>query len=70
MKPLPNFNFARLDSYPIALAEIEHQIRLLRDIVDECDDNFTDEDRQQLVANIRWLKRFYEAAERCIINDN
>jgi hypothetical protein len=68
MRPLPNFNFAKLDTYTLALAEVECQIRLLKDIVDECGDTFTDEDRYQLVSNIKWLKRFYEAAERCVIN--
>lgn len=70
MRPLPNFNFARIDNLPIALAEIECQVRLLKEIVDECDDTFNDDDRKQLIANIFWLKRFYEAAERCILNDN
>lgn len=37
--------------------------------VDECEDIFTEEDRKVLVTNINWLKRFYEAAERCLLND-
>ena len=70
MRPLPNFNFSQITTYAHALAEIECQIRLLKDIVAECDDTFTDQDRDQLVANIRWLKRFYETAERNLINGN
>lgn len=70
MKPLPSFNFTSLDTYPKSLAEIETQIRNLVDIVAECPEPFTDLDKQQLVANIQWLKRFYEAAERNLLNGN
>lgn len=70
MKPLPNYNFANITKFNQALTEIENEIRLLKDLVAECDDYFTDQDREQLIANIKWLKRFYEAAERCLINDN
>lgn len=67
MRPLPNFNFTDLDTYPKSLQAIEHNILLLCDIIEECDDHFTDDDRKQLVANIQWLKRFYEAAERNLL---
>lgn len=70
MKPLPNFDFTTLDTYPKSLAEIERQIRMLISIVEETPDPFTDDDKKQLIANIQWLKRFYEAAERRLLNDN
>lgn len=67
MRPLPNYNFANITTFPQALSEIEKQIRLLAEIVSECGDDFTEEDKVQLIANIQWLKRFYEAAERCLL---
>lgn len=70
MRPLTNFNFSQITTYTHALAEIECQIRNLKDLVDQCDDTFTEQDREQLVANIKWLKRFYETAERLLIDDN
>ena len=69
MRSLPGFNFLTLTTYSKALAEIEKQIRILIELIDECDDTFTDEDRAQLVQNIKWLKRYYEAAERAILNE-
>lgn len=70
MRPLPNFNFKTLTTYARSLQEIETQIRELSIIIEECDDTFTDEDITQLVANIKWLKRFYEAAERNLLDGN
>lgn len=70
MRPLPNFDFTQITSYTIALTQIEAQINTLREIVDECDEYFTEDDRKQLKTNILWLKRFYEAAERCLLDDN
>ena len=67
MKPLPNFNFDVLDTSAKALKEIEHQIRLLKDIIVESD--YTKEDKEQLIINIKWLKRFYEAAERNLLKE-
>ena len=67
MKPLPNFNFDVLDTNAKALKEIEHQIRLLKDIIVESD--YTKEDKEQLIINIKWLKRFYEAAERNLLKE-
>jgi len=70
MRPLPNFEFSALQTYSASLAEIEKQIRLLIEIIQECDEQFTEEDNKQLVTNIQWLKRFYEAAERNLLNGN
>lgn len=70
MRPLSNFNFQSLNTYPKSLEEIENQIRELIIRIEECDAIFTDEDRQQLIINIQWLKHFYEAAERNLLNDN
>lgn len=70
MRPLQNFNFETLDTYSKSLQAIEAQIHELILLIDECDDQFTDDDKQQLVVNIHWLKRFYEAAERNLLNGN
>jgi Fic family protein len=35
MKPLPNFDFTVLDTYPKSLAAIEQHIRLLMKLVEE-----------------------------------
>lgn len=69
MKTLPNYNFSKITSYSTALVEIENHIHLLMKVIDECDETFTEEDRETLIININWLKRFYEAAERCLLND-
>lgn len=53
----------------MALGEIEKHIRLLVDHIRECDDVLTPADKIQLVNNILWIKRFYETAERLLIND-
>lgn len=70
MRPLPNFNFEQLDTYTKSLQSIESQIRELITIIGECDNNFTDDDKHQLITNIQWLKRFYESAERNLLNGN
>jgi hypothetical protein len=70
MRPLENFDFSTLDTYTKSLAEIEYQIRELIVRIEECDTFFTDNDRTQLIANIEWIKRFYEAAERNLLNGN
>lgn len=67
MRPMPNFNFSEIKTHEQALAEIQKQIQILIELVKECDDNFTSQDRQQLVSNIAWLKRFFEAAERTLL---
>jgi hypothetical protein len=69
MRPLQSFNLETLDTYSKSLQAIETQIRELILLVKECDDNFTDDDKKQLIANIQWLKRFYESAERNLLND-
>lgn len=69
MRPLPSFNLETLDTYSKSLQAIETQIRELILLVKECDDSFTDDDKKQLIANIQWLKRFYESAERNLLND-
>ncbi len=68
MRPLPNFNFDELTTYQKSLVAIENQIRELSNIIAECEGYFTEEDKVQLVKNIQWLKRFYEAAERNLLD--
>lgn len=70
VKPLPNFNFNSITTFEQAVSEIKNQINHLTKIIDDCDDQFTMRDREQLVENIRWLKQFYEKAERVLLNGN
>lgn len=68
MRPLSNFNFELLDTYPKSLKAIEEQIRELIIILQETEYPFCEEDKKQLMNNIQWLKRFYESAERNLLN--
>ena len=63
MKALPNFDFASISSFDMAVEAIERNILLLAELVGE-GDLFTEQDRAQLVVNIIWIKRFFEAAEK------
>jgi hypothetical protein len=66
VRALPNFDVRGISCYSEALRLIEEQLVLLQEIVGECDP-LTDADREQLVKNIEWLKAYYEAAERCLL---
>lgn len=70
MRPLPNYNITLLDTTEKSLDAIEEQIHELIIRIDECDDTLSESDRVQLVQNIQWLKRFYESAERNLLNGN
>ena len=63
MKALPNFDFASIQSFDMAIDAMERNILLLAEFVRE-GDLFTEQDRAQLVVNITWIKRFFEAAEK------
>ena len=65
MKALPNFDFASITSFDMAIKAIEDNLLILADQVGECS-QLTDSDRTQLIANIIWIKRFFEAAEQCL----
>ena len=69
MKPLPNFNFDSLTTSASAISAIEQQIRLLIKYVAECNESLVDADKTQLVQNILWIKRYYETAERLLLDD-
>ncbi len=69
MKSLPNYDFSQLTDYTLALNEIEKNVKLLKEAVLECGETLSDEDRSQLIINIKWLRRYYEAAERSVLND-
>jgi hypothetical protein len=60
MKPLPNFDVASLNTVDETLLHLEDNIRWLSDDIDEAMD---DDDVQQFVQNLDWIKRFYERAE-------
>ena len=60
MKPLPNFDVASLSTVDETLLHLEDNIRWLSDDIDEAMD---DDDVQQFVQNLDWIKRFYERAE-------
>lgn len=64
---MPNFNFSSIETTDQALDEIQKQIYVLISIIQECDDNFNEQDRTQLVENISWIKRFFETAERTLL---
>ena len=69
MKTLPNFNFNSPKSFNDLVVELCVNINTLAEYILECDP-LTDSDRQTLIVNITWLKRFYEALEQDILNDN
>jgi hypothetical protein len=60
MKPLPNFVVASLNTLDETLVHLEDNIRWLAEDVDGAMD---DDDVQQFVQNLDWIKRFYERAE-------
>jgi hypothetical protein len=60
MKPLPNFDVASLNTVDETLLHLEDNIRWLSDDIDGTMD---DDDVQQFVQNLDWIKRFYERAE-------
>ena len=68
MRPLSNFNFSILNTFDKSSHEIENQIKELIIRIEECDDHLTDFNRTQLINNIQWLKRFYESAERNLLD--
>ena len=69
MKSLPNYDFSQLTDYNQALNEIEKNVLLLKSAVAECGETLSETDRSQLILNIKWLRRYYEAAERSLLND-
>jgi uncharacterized protein YbaA (DUF1428 family) len=69
MKALPNFDFATITSFDRAIQAIEDNLLILANQVGECNE-LTDADRTQLVANIIWIKRFFEAAEQYLHDRN
>lgn len=70
MRSLPNFNITQLTTFDQTLNAIQDQLYELITRIDECDDTLSEDDRKQLVNNIQWIKRFYETAERNILNGN
>jgi hypothetical protein len=70
MKPLPNFDFDSLDTYPKSLKAIEGHLKLLIKMTSDTDFPLSDDHKEQFIKNIQWLKRFYEAAERNLLNGN
>jgi hypothetical protein len=69
MKPLSNFNFETITTSSQAIKEIEHQLKILTKMVSTHDFPLSEDDKKQLVDNIKWLKRFYEAAERTLLDE-
>ena len=60
MKPLPNFDVASLNTVDEVLLHLEDNIRWLSGDIDGA---MNDDDVQQFVQNLDWIKRFYERAE-------
>ena len=65
MQKLPSYNFSSIKTVPQALKKIESQVIELAKIIGQTEE-FTEEDKVQLVENIDWLKRYYERAEQVI----
>jgi gamma-glutamyl:cysteine ligase YbdK (ATP-grasp superfamily) len=60
MKPLPNFDITSLGTVDETLSYLENNIRWLSDGIDGAMD---DDDVQQFIQNLDWIKRIYERAE-------
>jgi len=60
MKPLPNFDVASLSTVDETLLHLEDNIRWLSD---DIDGTMEEDDVQQFIQNLDWIKRFYERAE-------
>jgi len=66
MKSFQSFNFDSISNVSEALQQIEDHIRILSEYVSECDP-MNEKDCDVFIENISWLKRFYEAAERRVL---
>jgi hypothetical protein len=60
MKPLPNFVVASLNTLDETLVRLEDNIRWLAEDVEGA---MEEDDVQQFIQNLDWIKRFYERAE-------
>lgn len=67
MKLFDNYNFDALVTLDKCLLEIEYHLRLLQSMCARAEWNETT--RATLASNVQWLKRFYERAEWCVLND-
>jgi hypothetical protein len=67
MKALPNFNFYSIKTVDDAFSKLESEIRDLADLIE---DPLGEDDRDQLSENIEWVKRFYETAEKRILESD
>jgi len=69
MKSFQGFNFNSISDASDALQKINDQIRVLADYVSECEP-LEEDDRVVFVNNIEWLKRFYETAEKKVLDSD
>jgi hypothetical protein len=69
MKSFQGFDFNSINNVSDALQQINDQIRVLAGFVGECDP-LEDNDRKVFVDNIAWLKRFYETAEKKVLDSD
>jgi len=69
MKSFQGFNFNSISDASDALQKINDQIKVLAGFVSECDP-LEEDDRVVFVENIEWLKRFYETAERRVLDSD
>ncbi|NBW18261.1 MAG: hypothetical protein EBR82_60840 [Caulobacteraceae bacterium] len=60
MKPLPNFDVASLNTLDETLVHLEDNIRWL---AEDVEGTMEEDDVQQFIQNLDWIKRFYERAE-------
>jgi hypothetical protein len=69
MKSFQGFDFNSISNTSDALQKINDQIRVLAGYVSECEP-LEEDDRVVFVNNIEWLKRFYETAEKKVLDSD
>jgi len=69
MKSFQSFDFNSISNASDALQKINDQIRVLAGYVSECEP-LEEDDRVVFVSNIEWLKRFYETAEKKVLDSD
>ena len=69
MQHFPNYDFTSITTSNKAFEDLENHIQLLKNFVNDCNE-LNVEEFNVLESNIKWLKQFYDAAIRCLVNGN
>lgn len=69
MQIFSNYDFTSINSSNVAFEELKNHIQLLINFVNE-QDTLDLNEFDILESNIKWLKQFYDAIERCLQNGN